>query len=74
MYRVQKNILGILCLVCVSYAFASPVLAGDAAQTAYDNGKYEEAMRLWDKQAKKGKAHAQNKLGDMYRKGRGVNR
>lgn len=70
---VQKIFFGLF-LLCVFYVVASPVLADDAAQTAYDNGKYEEAMRLWDKQAKKGKARAQNKLGDMYRKGRGVDR
>ncbi len=66
---VQKKLFGFLYFLCVLVAFASPVLADDAAQTAYENGHYEEALRLWDAQAKKGNSRAQNQLGEMYRNG-----
>jgi len=50
------------------------VLADDAAQTAYDNGQYEQAVKLWRKHANNDDTEAQNRLGELYRKGHGVER
>ena len=40
--------------------------------TAYKSGDYVTALREWKPLAKQGNALAQNNLGAMYRKGRGV--
>ena len=39
---------------------------------AFQTGNYEQAFRLWQPLAEKGDARAQNNLGVMYEKGRGV--
>ncbi len=39
---------------------------------AYDSGDYATALRLWRPLAEQGYAPAQNKLGFMHNKGRGV--
>ena len=69
---VQIKLFGFLYLLCVLVASASPVLADDAAQIAYENGHYEKAMQLWDKRAKQGYVEAQFNLGALYRAGKGV--
>ncbi|MGD8940851.1 MAG: sel1 repeat family protein, partial [Gammaproteobacteria bacterium] len=46
----------------------------EQAEQAYDNGDYEQAIRLWRQMANQKDPRAQNQLGEMYSKGRGVRR
>ncbi len=70
---MQYRMLGI-CLAIVVALWAAPGLADDAAQMAYDNAQYEQAVKLWRKRANAGDTKAQNRLGELYRKGHGVDR
>jgi len=73
----RSVIFGVMVCVGLMYGVlgaAAPALAGDAAQTAYDNGQYEQALNIWRQHAKSGDTDAQNHLGEMYRKGHGVER
>jgi len=45
---------------------------GDGAKAAYDRGDYETALRIAEPLARQGDAQSQNRLGVMYRYGRGV--
>ncbi|MEZ5890639.1 MAG: tetratricopeptide repeat protein [Xanthobacteraceae bacterium] len=53
---------------------AQSVDAVDAAETAYDKGKYKTALRLARPLAEKGDAHAEALMGLLYANGRGVPR
>jgi len=59
-------------LLCVSI----PVLAAtvEDGEKALKEGEYEKASQIWWDLAKKGDKRAQNLLGELYRKGRGVPR
>jgi uncharacterized protein len=60
---------GVLALALVGAAVAGPLEDG---VTAYQNGDYAEALRLWRPLANQGNATAQAHLGVMYTYGRGV--
>jgi uncharacterized protein len=60
---------GVLALALFGPAIAGPLEEG---VTAYQNGDYAEALRLWRPLANQGNAIAQAHLGLMYTFGRGV--
>ena len=63
--------IGIGLFIDLSTARAGP---WEQAEQAYDNGDYEQAIRLWRQMANQKDPRAQNQLGEMYSKGRGVRR
>ena len=63
--------IGIGLFIDLSTARAGP---WEQAEQAYDNGDYEQAIRLWRQMANQKDPRAQNQLGEMYSKGRGVHR
>jgi uncharacterized protein len=68
---IRMILAGIVC----GCAFLSPVEAAqplEDARSAYERGDYVEAHRLIRPLADQGDALAQNLLGDMYDRGRGV--
>ncbi|MGH8751008.1 MAG: tetratricopeptide repeat protein [Burkholderiales bacterium] len=63
--------------VLLVFAASQPASAGgseDAGTAAYQRGDYIAAYALWQKLARQGDARAQLNLGQMYEKGRGVQR
>ncbi len=62
-------------LLSLSFVFAgcsSTIGNMNKAQILEIDGKYSEAAKLYQKEANKGQAEAQNNLGVLYRKGKGV--
>ena len=68
---IKKLVFVPLAIVLLSFSVS---IADDfsAGVSAYDNGDYKAAIKLWKPLAEQGDALAQNILGLMYRKGQGV--
>ncbi len=67
--------LALIAALCagVTLGLTAPGWAGlDEGVAAYKRGDYATALREWRPLAEQGHAKAQNNLGFMYRKGRGV--
>ncbi|WP_455206144.1 ankyrin repeat domain-containing protein, partial [Kaarinaea lacus] len=65
-----------LALFITLMLIGAPTYAGSLkqAEQAYKNGDYAKAISIWRPLANQGNPEAQNLLGEMYRKGRGVKR
>ncbi|MDB9975545.1 hypothetical protein OAE24_05180 [Candidatus Thioglobus sp.] len=61
----------ILTLLFLSLSLSNPVFA-DKGYDYYQQGDYKSAAIEWTKEAKKGSRYAQNRLGELYRSGKGV--
>ena len=69
MFRKFNSFIPIgLCLI-IAYGCSSEI---QKAQDAFDNGDYGAAFRKLEPLAEKGNAHAQFRLGVMYKTGSGV--
>jgi len=62
----------LIALLMSGWAFAAAADTLDDAETAYNRGDYETAIRLWRPLADQGNAGAQFNLGYMYANGKGV--
>ncbi len=59
-------------LILLSSGCSSTIANMNKAQILEIDGKYSEAVKLYKQEASKGNAVAQNNLGVLYRKGKGV--
>ena len=71
----MKNLTATICLtlaVLLGSAGVSESADFHKGLTAHESAYYATALREWEPLAEQGDADAQNNLGVMYRKGRGV--
>jgi len=73
-WHMRRTTALILIASLVSIPFVHPVFGGqyEDAVDAYERGDYKTAYRLFKPLAEQGDTQAQNNIGDMYDKGRGV--
>ena len=74
---MPKGLVWLVCIVVLALTgVAAPVFADAISDgnKAYDNGDYDTARSLWQPLAEQGNAEAQNLMGNIYRRGRGVPR
>ncbi len=71
-YRKRGLVAGILFLAVALTPIAAVAGPYEDGLDAYHSGDYATALRLWRLLAEQGYAPAQNKLGFMHNKGRGV--
>jgi len=69
---MRNRVLLTLALVVALGATACSVDPFEAAKTAFNEGDYAEALRLWRPLADSGHAEAQSYMGLMYSEGKGV--
>jgi TPR repeat protein len=58
--------------LATALGLAAPTLSTDTAESAYENGNYQKALRVARPLAEQGDARAQMLLGRMYSRGNGV--
>ena len=70
--RISFNVLA----VCLVVVMGAPIVHADvpAARTAFKNGQYEDAFKLWLKAAENGDASAQFNVAIMLENGQGIKR
>src|SRR5438552_8066191 len=70
--KIRRNSPTTFIVFAISISLGAAALSSKDAKVAYDQGDYATALRIWSSLAEQASAEAQERLGALYRDGKGV--